>query len=123
MSILDWVQRRNKIAFLEIELHNKVNIQIRSVDRLGFECLCWRECDNNLTRGEWRILKCRPDDVRPRRTEWWGCFARGDRFFQINENVDATVVFDLEVGYTVHSDVREQYARQMSGCVNAQAIV
>ena len=69
-----------------------------------------------------------PDDVRPRGTEWRGRFAGGDRhrkcgFFQIDENVECTVVFDLEAGYAVHSCVREQPARQMSGSDNAQGIV
>ena len=128
MNILDWAQRRNKITFDEIELCNNVDIQSRSVDRLDFECLSWRECDNKLRRGDWQCLSFRPDDVRPRGIEWRGSFARGDRhrkcdgFFQKDDNVDCPVVFDLEAGYAVHSCVREQPARKMSGYVDAQAI-
>ena len=129
MSVLDWARRRNKIAFGEIELQvcKNFDIQIRLVDRLDFKCLSWSERDNNLRRGEWQLLKFRLDDVRPRGTECRGSFARGDqhlnwRISLSDENVDCTVVFDLEASYAVHSCVREQLVRQMSAYVNAQAI-
>ena len=72
-------------------------------------------------------VKFRCDDVVPTGSEWRGSFVRGDRrwkgTFQKDENIDKTVVFDLEAGYAMYSCVREQPPRQMSGYSNAQAIV
>lgn len=74
------------------------------------------------------MLSFRPDGVRPRGTEWRGSPERGDSHFNwgiflTDENVGVTVVFDQEAGYAVHSYVRGQPATQMSGYVNALAIV